>query len=53
MHSGKVIAIPKASSLEHMRENAEANLVELTQEDMQILSKDFQPPRHRLTLDIV
>jgi diketogulonate reductase-like aldo/keto reductase len=53
MHSGKVIAIPKAGSAKHIRENAEANLIELTQEEIQTLSEDFPPPRRKLSLDIV
>lgn len=52
MHSGKVIAIPKASSPEHVYENAQAGLIELTQKDMEILFSSFPPPRHKVPLDM-
>jgi diketogulonate reductase-like aldo/keto reductase len=52
MHSDKVIAIPKASSPEHVYENAQAGLLELTPRDMDILSVSFPPPRHKVPLDM-
>jgi diketogulonate reductase-like aldo/keto reductase len=53
MHSGKVIAIPKASSSEHVYQNAQAGLVKLTQEDIEILFSSFPSPRHKMPLDIM
>jgi diketogulonate reductase-like aldo/keto reductase len=51
-YSGKVIAIPKASSPEHVSQNAQAGLVKLTPEDMEVLSSSFPPPRRKIPLDI-
>ena len=52
MHSGKVIAVPKASSPEHVYENAKSGMIELTHKDLETLSADFPPPRHKAPLDM-
>lgn len=48
-----VMAIPKASSVEHVRLNAQAASVQLTQEDLQKLDEAFPPPTRKMYLDIV
>ncbi len=48
-----VIAIPKASSEEHVRENAAAILVELSAEELLQLDEAFPAPTRKLPLDIV
>jgi diketogulonate reductase-like aldo/keto reductase len=53
MRSGKSIAIPMTRSLSHVRENAEAGLIQLTPEDLKILSEIYPPPRRKLPLDML
>jgi len=48
-----VIAIPKASSVVHVQENAAALEVELTNEDLQLIDRAWPAPQHKLPLDIV
>lgn len=48
-----VIAIPKASSVAHVQENAAALEVELTDEDLQLIDHAWPAPQHKLPLDIV
>lgn len=48
-----VIAIPKASSVVHVQENAAALEVELTNEDLQLIERAWPAPQHKLPLDIV
>jgi len=45
-----VIVIPKASKLEHVRENARSVEVELTKEDLQDLDKEFPAPHSKQPL---
>ena len=48
-----VIAIPKASSVVHVQENAAALEVELTNEDLQLIDRAWPAPQHKSPLDIV
>lgn len=48
-----VIAIPKASSLAHVRENAAALSVTLSSEELMLLNQAFPPPSAKLPLDVV
>lgn len=48
-----VIAIPKASSVAHVQENAAALEVELTDEDLQLIDRACPAPQHKSPLDIV
>jgi diketogulonate reductase-like aldo/keto reductase len=45
-----VVAIPKASSLEHVRENRAALDLTLTDDDLKELDDEFPPPRRKLPL---
>jgi diketogulonate reductase-like aldo/keto reductase len=45
-----VVAIPKASSLEHVRENRAALDLTLTDDDLKELDEEFPPPRRKLPL---
>lgn len=45
-----VVAIPKASSLEHVRENRAALELTLTDDDLKELDHEFPPPRRKLPL---
>ncbi|ACS85765.1 aldo/keto reductase [Musicola paradisiaca] len=51
-HPG-VIAIPKASSVAHVRENAAAMSVTLNDEALALLEQAFPAPRRKMPLDIV
>ncbi|MFB6325367.1 hypothetical protein HA42_11195 [Pantoea deleyi] len=48
-----VIAIPKASSVAHVQENAAALEVKLTDEELARIDRAWPAPQHRVPLDIV
>ncbi|MEM7580499.1 MAG: aldo/keto reductase [Cyanobacteria bacterium P01_A01_bin.80] len=48
----EIIAIPKASNPEHVKENSTALNIELTQEDLSELDKAFPPPNRKMSLAI-
>ena len=45
-----VIAIPKASSISHVEENARSLDIALTEEDLRDIDKAFPPPTHKIHL---
>jgi diketogulonate reductase-like aldo/keto reductase len=47
-----VIAIPKAGTPEHVREDAEALEIRLTKEDLRELDEAFPPPRSKVPLEM-
>ena len=51
-HDG-VIAIPKASSVEHVEANADALDIQFDAEDIERLDAAFPPPTHETPLDII
>ena len=51
-HDG-VIAIPKASSVEHVEANADALDIQFDAEDLERLDQAFPPPTHETPLDII
>ena len=51
-HDG-VIAIPKASSVEHVEANADALDIQFDAEDLERLDHAFPPPTHETPLDII
>ncbi|TRC75080.1 aldo/keto reductase [Mesorhizobium sp. WSM4307] len=53
MHQEGVIAIPKASSQEHVRQNFAALDIELTGEDLADLDRAFPPPTRRRGLEMI
>ena len=53
MRHGNVISIPKASSAAHVRENAAAGEIELTQQDLADIDAAHPPPRRKQSLDIL
>ncbi|PBB69395.1 oxidoreductase [Mesorhizobium sp. WSM4312] len=53
MHQEGVIAIPKASSQEHVRQNFAALHIELTGEDLADLDRAFPPPTRRRGLEMI
>lgn len=48
-----IIAIPKASKTEHIRDNARSIDVELTKEDLADLDKEFPPPKSKQSLALL
>jgi Aldo/keto reductases, related to diketogulonate reductase len=48
-----IIAIPKASSIKHVTENAAALNITLTAEELTIIDRAFPAPQHRTGLDVV
>lgn len=48
-----VMAIPKASSQAHVKENAAALHIRLSDDELARINKAFPPPRHKMALDIV
>lgn len=53
LRSGDVLAIPKASTVEHVRENAGARDLRLTDDDVIRLDRAFPPPAHRVPLEML
>jgi len=53
MRSGNVLAIPKASTAEHVRENAAARDLRLTDDDLDRLDRAFPAPSHRVPLEMI
>lgn len=53
IRSGDIIAIPKASSPEHVRANAEATELELTHEDLADIDSAFPAPTSPMPLDVI
>ena len=51
-HDG-VIAIPKASSVQHVEANADALEIQFDAEDLERLDHAFPPPTHETPLDII
>jgi diketogulonate reductase-like aldo/keto reductase len=48
-----VIAIPKASTEAHVRDNASSLKIKLTNEDLSDLDREFPPPRSKKTLPML
>ncbi len=48
-----IIAIPKSANLGHVRENRQALDVELTDEDLKDLDREFPPPSHKVPLEVL
>jgi len=48
-----VIAIPKASDKNHVRDNAHSTEIKLTKEDLAELDKEFPPPKTKKSLPIL
>lgn len=53
IRNGQVIAIPKAVNKQHIYENAQAASITLTEQELTLLDKEFNPPEHKMPLDIV
>ena len=53
MRQPGVIAIPKASSLEHVRDNRAALDIELTEADLAELDRAFPPPSRKRPLEMI
>ncbi len=48
-----VIAIPKAATLDHVRENREALEIILTQQDLDDLDRGFPPASRKIPLEVL
>lgn len=48
-----VIAIPRAGSPDHVRENARASGIELTPQDLAEIDRAFPPPRKKRSLEMI
>lgn len=53
IRSNDIIAIPKAVQEEHVIQNAKANLIDLTKEDLCKLDKAFPKPLRKMELDVL
>lgn len=53
IRSGDVIAIPKASTLEHVRVNAAAVEIELRSDDLADIERAFPAPRSPIPLEVI
>ena len=52
MRHGNVISIPKASDPAHVRENAVAGAITLSDEDLAVIDAAHPPPARKQSLDI-
>lgn len=52
IRGGDTIAIPRSSRSEHTIENAGADRIELTDEDLALISRAFPAPSHKMPLDM-
>jgi diketogulonate reductase-like aldo/keto reductase len=52
MRHGSVISIPKASDPAHVRENATAGAISLTDEDLAAIDAAYPPPGRKQSLDV-
>lgn len=52
IRGGNTVAIPRSSSPEHTAENAGADAIELTAEELAAIDREFAPPRRKEPLDI-
>ncbi len=53
IRSGQVMAIPKASSVAHVEDNARAAEVRLDRDDLELLDRAFPPPRQKRPLEML
>jgi diketogulonate reductase-like aldo/keto reductase len=53
LRSGNVISIPKAADSAHVRENAVAGDIRLTEQDLAEVDAVHQPPRRKAALDLL
>lgn len=53
LQHSNIIAIPKASSIQHVKDNANALSIELTNDDMAYLNQHFPPPKSKEPLAIL
>jgi diketogulonate reductase-like aldo/keto reductase len=53
LHQTRVIAIPKAAQIEHVRQNRQALDITLSPSDLAELDQIFQPPRRKLPLEML
>jgi diketogulonate reductase-like aldo/keto reductase len=53
MRSGRVVSIPKAADVAHVRENAGAAAIELTAEDLAAIDEVHRPPSRKAGLDLL
>lgn len=53
LRHGDMIAIPKASSREHVEENAAARGVQLSADDLAVLDRAFPPPKRKVPLEVL
>lgn len=52
VRGGDAVAIPRSSSPEHTIENAGADAIELTAEELAAIDREFAPPKRKEPLDI-
>ncbi len=52
IRDGNTVAMPRSSSPEHTAENAGADTIELTAEELAAIDREFAPPRRKEPLDI-
>lgn len=53
IRSNDVIAIPKASKIEHVIDNAKAASIYLNKEDLERMDREFPSPNRKVPLDII
>ena len=53
IRGGDVVAIPKASTVAHVQDNARALDIRLTEADIALIDEAFPPPTHAQPLEMI
>jgi len=53
LREDSIIAIPKAGTPEHVRENRDALNIQLTRQDLELLDEIFLPPKQKIPLEMI
>lgn len=53
IRSGNVLSIPKAASINHMKDNIKAMDIKLTDDDLRLINADFPQPTAKQPLDMI
>ena len=53
IRGGDVVAIPKASTVAHVQDNARALDIRLTEADIALIDEAFAPPTHAQPLEMI
>lgn len=53
LRSGRILSIPKAGKLSHVKDNIEAQNIKLTEDELKLINSDFPQPTVKQALDMI